>query len=201
MTRTAEELATIIEKVRAATESLSDEASLRTIAFEKLLDHELAMSATRGMESNGPPAQSGTETLGEIDTAYATYDARAEAVGRYFGISLEDAGDLFDLNEEAPTLALPSAKIAKSKAQAVRQIALLVCGARTALGLETGSNNIRDAAETYGKVDSNFMAHLTKFEQIAVRGKPSSPNRLVRMRVIGAEAAQRLAQKLVSNGG
>ena len=197
---TIDELVEIVERVRVATQSLSgDEFGLREIAFEKLLEHELSLAHS----SNGANLVNGKtkSTDGAVDAGYATAQMRADAIAQYFNIDPEEAQDIFDLSDEVPTLALPSNKIDSRRAPAVRHIALLICGARTALGLETGTVNIREAADTYDKVDPNFMAHLTNFDKIAVRGKRSSPNRLVRMRVIGAEAAQELARRLVSNGG
>lgn len=195
-----EHLTEIVERVRIATESLSgDNLHLREIAFEKLLEHELSNEATtNGAETTSPEQRkAGREA---VDTSYSTPAMRAEAVGHYFKISPNDAADLFDLHDESPVLSIPSNKIQGTRAAAVRQIALLICGARTALGLETGSSHIREAAETYGKFDANFMKHLTTFDKIAVRGKPSSRNRLVRMRVIGAEEAQVVAQGMATNG-
>ncbi len=198
---TTEHLTEIVERVRAATESLSgDDLRLREIAFEKLLEYELSSESNKNGSEAGSPEQN-APSEGVVDTSYSTPSMRADAVAQYFGISPEDAEDLFDLSNESPSLSLPSSKIEQSKAAAVRQIALLVCGARTALGLETGSAHIRQEVDHYGKSDTNFMSYLTKFDKIAVRGKRSSPNRLVRMRVIGAEEARVLVQRMVSNGG
>lgn len=198
---TTEQLTAIVERVREATKSLSgDEFRLREIAFEKLLEHELS----NGGPSNGAATLAPLETPADtdsLDTSYSTPEMRAEAVARYFGISQEDAFDLFDLSSDEPVLQIQSSKLDTSVAGAVREIALLVCGARTALGIETGSKDIREPADQYKRFDSNFNKHLTDFDLIAVRGKSRSPNRLVRMRVIGAEAARALAQRLVSNGG
>lgn len=197
---TAEQLAEIVERVRTATESLSgDDLRLREIAFEKLLDHELALTPS----SNGTNVENGASEAANdpLDTSYATPEMRADAIARYFGISSDEANDLFDLHDQVPTLQVQSTKLDSSIAGAVREIALLVCGSRTALGIETGSKDIRVVANEYKRFDGNFNKHLNEFDLIAVRGKPRSPNRLVRMRVVGAEAARTLAQRLVSNGG
>lgn len=197
---TTEQLTEIIERIRAATECLGgDDHRLREIAFEKLLDYELDRTAN----PNGSNVRQGkTEPRADqIDTSYSTPQMRADAVGRYFDISPDDAMDLFDLSEEEPGLQIQSHKLDGAVAGAVREIALLVCGVRTALGFETGSRHIREAADHYNKLESHFNQYLTEFDLIAVRGKPRSPNRLVRMRVVGAEAARELAQRLVSNDG
>ena len=195
-----EELAEIVERVRFATDSIGDaDHRLREIAFEKILEHELASSADpNGLVTAAQERESSDEL---VDTSYSSPQMRADAIARYFGIDSEEAQDIFDLTAEAPVLAVPPNRIDETKPGAVRQIALLVCGARTALGIETGSAHIREAVESYDKADNNFMSYLTSFDKIAVRGKKSSKNRLVRMRVVGAEKAQEVARKLVSNGG
>ena len=200
---TTEQLSAIVERVREATKSLSgDEFRLREIAFEKLLEHELATSING---NNGAPAESVASSgsvEAAVDSSYSSPQMRTDEVARYFGIAPEAVADLFDLSAEIPTLQLPTGTLSRAKAQAVREIALLVCGARTALGLDTGARDIRDVAEHYSRLDSgNFMKQLTDFELIAVRGKPGSSNRLVRMRATGAEASRELAQRLVSNDG
>ena len=194
---TKEELAEIVERVRLATESLSgDDHRLREIAFEKLLEYELAHSGAE----NGAATSARASSDDQVDTSYSSPQMRADAVARYFGIDPESTGELFDLSGEEPTLHLPSAKLGQSKAQRVREITLLVCGVRTALGIDTGSRHIRTVVEQYGDLDTNFVAHLTEFDKVAVRGKPGSQNRLVRMRATGAEESRALAQRLVSNG-
>ena len=194
---TKEELAEIVERVRLATESLSgDDHRLREIAFEKLLEYELAHSGAE----NGAATSARASSDDQVDTSYSSPQMRADAVARYFGIDPESTGELFDLSGEEPTLHLPSGRLGHSKAERVREIALLVCGVRTALGIDTGSRHIRTVVEQYGDLDTNFVAHLTEFDKVAVRGKPGSQNRLVRMRATGAEESRALAQRLVSNG-
>ena len=47
---------------------------------------------------------------------------------------------------------------------------------------------------------NDFTSHLLCMDEIVVRGKSTSPNRLVRMRATGAECVRRIAQRLVANG-
>ena len=197
---TTEHLSEIVERVREATKSLSgDEFRLREIAFEKLLEHELATSTNGNCGAVRDPSSDSVEAA--VDSSYSTPQMRADAVARYFDIDPEAVGGLFDLSAQAPALNLPAHKLSRTKAQGVREVALLVCGVRTAIGLDTGSRDIKNVAERYSRLDANFMNHLTEFDQIAVRGKPGSSNRLVRMKAIGAEASRELAQRLVSNDG
>ncbi len=195
---TTEQLAAIVERVRDATKSLSgDEFRLREIAFEKLLEHELGHHPQTNGASIDPSDPSAVSTP-PLDSSYSTPTMHAEAIAQYFKIDPDEAHDLFDVSEAEPTLQLPVSQLPGPQAAAVRDIALLVCGARTALGLETGTVHIRQAADDFGKVDSNFMTYLLDFDKIGVRGKSTSKNRLVRMRVVGAEAARELAQQSVS---
>ena len=197
----SDELKAMVDDAWAATETLSGcEPDVRQVAFERLLTHLLsgdrggAPVTGGGVESNGLAAAA----VEALDASYDTEEQRAEAVGRYLDIAPEEARDLFDLGQADPALRVTAKKLPKSRAEAVRTIALLVCGARTALGMETGTAHIRAAADEYQKSDSNFMVHLTETPGLVVRGKARSKNRLVRMRVIGMEEARSLATSLVS---
>ena len=96
-----------------------------------------------------------------------------------------------------PVLIANSHRLASAKSVGTREIALMVVGARTAMALDTGTEHIREAAERYGRLDpANFMATLGAMDQIALRGAPTSQNRLVRMKAIGAEEARALAAQL-----
>ena len=188
-----EQLADIVLRVREATRCLAeDEPQLQAIAFEKLLDHELSHTASNNGLRNGAAEQP--------DGSYATPEMRAGAVGRYFDIAPADAAVLFDLSANSPELSVDGRALSGSNAEAVREIALLVCGARTALGVDTGTRNIMEAVKRYDKTDEDFNRHLIEFDKISVYGKSRSANRLVRMRVVGMEAGRDLAQRLVSDG-
>ena len=204
MSTRTEELKAIVDDAWAATETLSQcDAGVRQAAFERLLSHLLAGNTSGGVNGDAiarsatavhEPAGASQEP---IDDSYATQEQRAEAVSRFFDITPEEASDLFDLTQPDPKLQLPSKKLPEARTDAVRKIALLMCGARTALGIETGSKDIRQVAEDYKKYDRNFMSVLTEMPELAVRGKSHSKNRLVRMRVIGTEEARTLAASLV----
>lgn len=196
----SDELKAMVDDAWAATETLGDCApDVRQVAFERLLTHLLSGDRGDASSTGGDSTSNGTAAAAvePLDASYETEEQRAEAVGRYLDIAPEEARDLFDLRQTEPALRVTTKKLPKSRAEAVRTIALLVCGARTALGLETGSANIRAAADEYQKSDSNFMVHLTETAGLAVRGKARSKNRLVRMRVIGMEEARSLAASLV----
>ncbi len=204
MTTRAEELKAIVDDAWAATAALSEcDTGVRQVAFERLLNHLLAgggLPAANGDEAAPSIAASSAQpdvSTEPIDDSYATEEQRAEAVARFFDIAPAEASDMFDLTEPTPMLQLPSKKLPEVRAEAIRKIALLVCGARTALGLDTGSKDIRQAAEEYQKYDRNFMPVLTEMSELAMRGKPHSKNRLVRLRVIGMEEARGLAASLV----
>ena len=202
-----EELKTLVDDIWKATETLADaEGSLRADAFRLLLERELMSGrateegASSQQANRGVPG-SPTKSL-PLDQSYATPEQRAEAIAQYFRIDQEAATELFTLTERDPALRIPRNRLSNSTLEAAREVALLICGARTALGRVTGTRDIEVSAEQYGEYDRlNFVSLLTDMEELSVRGKQASPNRLVRMRVTGARAARALAQRLVSNGG
>ena len=201
-TEVGNKLGELVTQAREAASVLSEEDSdLRPLAFARVLDHLLgngngqANLATAAPEKPSPAPE-------PIDSSLATEQQRVAATARYFDIDPDGVRELFDLNGDEPELVLAPGKLPKGKADAVREIALLIGGVRTALGLETSTLHLREAAEAYKKFAPNhFMETVTGMNTLAVLGKPNSRNRMVRMRVIGAEAARPLAQRLVADGG
>lgn len=193
-------LGELVAQARDAASVLGEEdRELRSIAFERVLDHLLGNGGGNGSAPPTAAAEAASEPDDDpIDGVLATEQQRVDAAARYFDIAPAEVRELFDLSNGEPRLVLHSNKLPKGKAEAVREIALLVCGVRTAVGLDTGSQHIRRASDDFNKLDRNFMTVLGEMDMIAVLGKPGSKNRLVRMRVIGAEAARPLAQRLVA---
>lgn len=192
-------LGELVAQAREAAAVLSAEDSdLRPIAFERVLEHLLGSGDPRSASPAQASQQVGPEAE-SIDAILGSEQQRIDATARYFAVKPEHVRELFDLSGDEPKLMLSARKLSRSKAAAVREITLLICGVRTAVGLDTGSQNIREAADDLGKLDSNnFVKTLDKMDEIAVLGKRGSHNRGVRMRAIGAEAARPLAQKLVA---
>ena len=187
-------LGELVAQARDAVSVLGDEdTELRRIAFERVLDHLLG-------NGNGVVRAEPARKLVEepIDAVLGTAQQRVDAAARYFDIDPERVRELFDLSGDEPQLVLPPDKLPRDRAAAVREIALLIGGVRTAVGLATGTSHIRQAVSDYQKLDDDFMTTLGAMDKVAVLGKPGSRNRLVRMRAIGAEAARPLAQRLVA---
>ena len=198
----ADELAGIVATAEKATEELGD-ADLRRAAFERVLDHLLKNGDSSHMgkpataTSIQPPTPVPTTTP-TADGVFADEQQRVDAIARYFKIEPEEVGHIFETSGEEPVLQVHSGGLADSRADAAREIALLVGGARTALGQETSTSDIRSAADGYGKLDAgNFMKTLGAMSEISVLGRHESPNRVVRMKVHGAEKARTLAQRLI----
>ena len=196
------ELAELVATASEATADL-DDADLRRTAFERVLDHLLR----NGDNKDSQDASVGSALRPEVpdavaddhaDQVFADEQQRVDVVARYFKIEPEDVGHIFDLSSEEPELAIHSNKLDAQKSPAVREICLLVAGARTALGQDTATSHIRSAADHYGRLDAgNFMKTLSAMSEISVLGRPGSPNRVVRMKALGAEMSQALAQRLL----
>ena len=185
--KSAEEAVTIIE-----------DEDRRRIAFERVLDHLLNTSdGNLAADGRSPVPSIGVEQP-MVDSAFASEQQRTDEIAQYFGIEPEQVYDIFDLSDDDPRLRLSSTKLSKDKAGGTREIALLITGARTALGRDTDTAGIRAAADDYGRLDSShFMSTVANMKQLSLLGKRHSSNRAVRMKFLGAEEAKRLAQKLV----
>lgn len=200
MATNTEDLQGLIRQARdAAAELLSEDPALGQIAFREILDHLLSERQPSPTNGGAVPTASPAAATSDIDDGYATEEQRAWAVAQSFQIGIDEARDLFDLGDAEPVLQVGSKRLSKQKSAATREIVLLVCGARTALGFDTGTEHIREAAERHGRLDlPNFMRTLGAMDQIALRGSPGSGNRLVRLKGIGIEASRDLASKLTT---
>lgn len=187
--------------VRTALEAseIDDDPAFRREVFLLLLDNRLTDDETvfgmpylANLGTYGPPADG--EVLDEqIEDAVN----RAVEVARFLDIPLDRATELFDLDGPVPVLNVKASRLAKTRAEAVRQIAPLLTAARTALNLPTGANDIRAAAQHYGKFDGHFSELIESCESIGVRGQPGSPNRRIQLLAPGVEDAKRIAQDLL----
>lgn len=187
----------LLKSVEDAISVVEDE-EMKRVAFERVLDHmlktaDLGSAAGTGAKDSLPSDEAAA------DSSLATEQQRIDEVASYFGIGYEQVSDLFDLSDADPCLRFSSSVLSQDKAQGTREIALLITGARTALGRDTHTNHIRDAANDYGKLNSNhFMETLNRMPHLSLLGKHRSRNRIVRMKIIGAEEAKRLVKRLVS---
>lgn len=191
MPATAQQMKELVQVAREAVADFEeDDADLRRIAFERILDHMLASAPYAASASNGAP---------EDDWPPRTKSRRAGLVGLYFGIDPERAAEMFDLSGREPLLRLQFAQVPEAKTAATRLTALLVAGARAALGLDTTTAHIRDALEYHDALDpGNFSSTLAMMEGIVLLGEPGQRNRVVRLKAIGVDEAKECAARLVA---
>lgn len=197
MATSTDHLVRLVERADEAVRGIED-ADRQRIAFDRVLVHLL--NQDRGGSTTGGPVGDAGDPAGSFgaDAALADPQQRTDALAEYFRIDPEQVPDLFDVSDEGPTLNIRTGQLRESKANATREIALLVTGARTALGRDTATTHIRECVDNYGRLDlGNFMATLTGMPELSVLGKSDSSNRLVRMKVRGAEKAEDLAKRLV----
>ena len=197
MVASTDDLKGSVDRARDAVAGLDPQtdSDLRPIAFERIIE-ALPRDTTSAPSNagNGGPATS-TQL---IDDTFATEERWIDAVASYLRVRPEQAGDLFDLSSEEPRLQANQAALEVRKRPALRQIVLLVAAAGDALGIETGTADVRSAADDLGKFDrNNFINTISTMPEVALRGKRGEHNRQIRLRLIGTEAARELASSLV----
>lgn len=194
---TGAKLQELLKSAEEAAEVIEDD-ELKRIAFERVLDHLLKAADGDQAAETRPPAPPVNDPSPPVDGAFASEQQRIDAVAEYFGIDPEQVTDIFDMSGEDPGLTIHSSKLPGGQAPATRHIALLITGARTALGRHTDTDHLREAADDYSRLSSsNFMTTLSKMSELSLMGKRGSSKRLVRMKVRGAEEAGELAKQLV----
>ena len=192
----AERLRQAVADVESALEraTLNGDVALRREVYVRLLEDRLA---------NGTSAKSKFENGDwtddqRMDGELATEAQRARAIAECLDVPAARVGELFELSSRAPRLNIPGDWLPDSNAAAVSVIALLTSAGRHAVQLETGTADIHQAAERYGKWDGDFIAHLERERGIEIQGNPRSRNRRVQLLFGGMERAGRLAQELLA---
>lgn len=204
----AERLRRIVADAWDATSPVADQVDLETrqSAFRLLLEnmlqngYEPAPPEPLAVEEPPPETDGWPETDDwSIDRAFATEVQRTDAVAMSLGLEYDEAQSLYDLSGPEPRLRLDPAKLAADRQSALREITLLVCVGRGAVGLDSGTRHVREAAAAHLRPvpDGEFDACMESIPDIVLRGHADSENRLVRLRGTGVEAARELAQRLV----
>ena len=133
-----------------------------------------------------------------IDVSLATPEQRAWAIADYLRLGVEQTLCLYDVTSSAPEVRAPAVKLSADHKEAVRDLTLLVTAGRSAIGIATGTEDIRCAAVARDLLrKGELVSILEAIDEIAVRGSPNSVNRLVRLRGVGVEAARIVAARVV----
>ncbi|MCY4369669.1 MAG: hypothetical protein OXF41_09695 [bacterium] len=197
MATSTDHLASLVERADEAVRGIED-ADRQRIAFDRVLVHLLNQDHKVSTASSSVTAPRDPGGSDDADATFADPQQRIDAVAEYFKIDPEQVPDVFDVSDEGPSLIVRTSQLDEAKANATREIALLVTGVRTALGRDTETAHIRECVDNYGRLDrSNFMKTLTTMPELSVLGKRGSSNRIVRMKVRGAEKAEDLVKRLV----
>lgn len=166
---------------------------LMPLAFEEALRLRGGKPGTQseGSSGSGSPGSNGEQT--------PVVDGDLSDIAARFGVDLSAINEVFVQKDGEIHLAIGSKAIASGKATGAKEIALLVAGARQAIGSEdwTSVNAIREECKHYGRYDaSNYGSTITEMENLfQFTGKGQS--REVKMRQPAWEEAGDLVRRLV----
>ena len=196
-------MAGVVKEAWLATSEIDDDVAQETreMAFKLVLEAMLRNGDSTPLSVENPDDGSSTSQLQNTteDDLYSTPALRMDAISSYLEIEDAEVDLLFATEGPEPTLHISPAKLARSKSQGTREVALLVLGARTALGLDTQMNDVRQCVEHYKKYDAgSFASTLLASPEFVVLGKPRSRQGTVRLRSRGVEATRELAKRLVA---
>lgn len=196
MTTRADELRALVEDAWNATAALEDAPVDRGDAFRMVLEAALRDNGGGERRAAGETEDAESSLASSCDTA----EARTGALAAALAIKREQVVDLFDVRSTEPTLtAFATRRLARDCRSATREITLLICVARNAVGLSTGTWLLRDLAGTYDRLDlKDFEATLGSMEEIFVRGEAGADDRGITLRSLGVEAAHEIAQRMLA---
>ena len=196
MSSTEPDLAKIVRRA-AEGAAAAEDPEWQKVAFARLLDHLLS-DAPSPISANGidPHGLSGPA---DAESPLGSPRQRSDEVAMFFGIDPERVGDVFELADEEPQLVLSQKHLGAKSAPATRKVALLVIGVRSALGLDTSTDHIRESAKRLHVIDpANFNGTLAKMPELALMGSPGAKSRPVRLKTAGVARARELVAELIS---
>ena len=196
------DMSRVVREAWLATAQLSEDVTpeTRESAFQLVLEAMLRDPSALGNGANVSDSQDSTEDepVSRQEDFYSTPELRGDAISYYLDLDRDLVEQLYSLEVE-PTFHYNGHELSQQKQPATKEITLLVLAGRTAVGLDTTTDQIRFVAKEYRKLDSpNFMSTLQQGPEFVVLGKPRKGKRVVRLRAAGVEAAKELAQRLVT---
>jgi hypothetical protein len=108
---------------------------------------------------------------------------------------------VLDFDQDGVHVIVQRSKLAKTKAEAIQQVATLVVAGRQATGIDpdgwTQQSHVREATEALGVDDpKNFATHLKRVNGIRSRGSGKTGE--LKMNAVGFEAAADLIRQLAA---
>jgi hypothetical protein len=120
-------------------------------------------------------------------------------LAKQFGISVDQASDIFRVEDGVIGLSISNNDIDKSKKKGTEEIGLLLCSANQAIhGSDSflPLNAIRREAEELNRYDSPNFSRVFDVDYF-IDNRKKGPAREVRLKTHGREAAQELVQRIV----
>lgn len=165
---------------------------------------EAAFAAAVEMRRGGiapSPSPSAPALRGPVAPLSIDPGSWQSAVASALSADPEDVGEAFDLVDGRMHLTIPPSRLPKQKAAAMKDVALLVCSARQAAGLDedgfTDTAIVRDECRDLGVLDvANFASEIARLDDLmSFRG--SGRSRHLRVNRRGLErAGERLKELL-----
>jgi hypothetical protein len=200
---TSDDAAAILRAAAAAVETADLPEDLRQAGFEKAVDLVAgrAAPAAHGAGGSGSGAGSAADTTGAGDTGTPAVEGEGPLpqIANKLGLSMEIVGDVFDVEDGALKIVLPTSSLESGKKAATRQLALLIAVARQAAGLEewTYAKDIREVTKEFNKFDvSNFAQTLNSMDEVFRFTGNGAAERRVKVTRQGYEQAAGLVRQL-----
>ncbi len=194
----------LTDLLRSALKALDDAAvpeDLRETAFEKAFD------ALAGTASPSASASTGGDAAGSGAAPAPPRPADASTpigkIAAALSVDEESASHVFDISGDELTLTVTRAQLADDRAEAVREIALLVVAGRQAAGLDeerTHTNRARHEAEQLNVMAKNtFQAEMAKLTPL-VTVKNVAMGRELKITRHGNTEAGKIVKRITGGG-
>lgn len=187
-----------------AVEGMSDDA-LRQLAFAAVLRDVLGDQQYHESQARVPVVSKELSLPGTMDDTLLPghSDDPMDRIAQHLSIDPALANSVLEMWDERPRLALPSSRLPSARVRATQEIALVLCGAYEALGLDPPDTGVvRQECERYDRYDgANFARSLGAMEgKLTPKGPPRAKKKALIISVPGREEAATVLQRWAGEG-
>jgi hypothetical protein len=189
------DVADILAKALAAVEKANVPDDLRQAAFDSAV-RLLSNGAPQAASASAPAPRAETPAPQE-PTLAASSDPHA-ALATKAGVTAAAVREVFEVEGDVVHLVVPTKDLPSSKRTGQKRVALLIAGARQAIGLEerTSTKTIRAVCEDYSLLDHHFSEAIDEMSDIFTVRKENAKSKLLMLKRQGWEEFARVVQEL-----
>ena len=192
-----------ITRAKSIVDDARVEPELRSTAFGHVLAHLLRQEESPAVAAEDTKPKGRKKPAGVSappDPGAGDEESAESKVSSALGVGTDDLSAFFILEDGEPALRVHLSKLPDGNPEMTREIAIMICAAREALGLGTDSRHILVAVKDYGRQNCHFSEWLDAVPttEVSVQKKKNARVYPLVLRMPGREAAKEIGSRWAS---